>query len=165
MSNKPKISAIAALGRNTRVLGKDGDLVWKIDGDLPRFKKLTTNHPIIMGRKTYESIGRALPNRKNIVVTRSSNFNADGVVVVNSKEDALTEAGVDELDEIFIIGGGEIYKMFLPDTDRLYLTLVDSDDPGDTFFPDYPEFNKIIKREEVASGDLNTEFIILEKST
>ncbi len=145
---KAKISIVVALGKNTRAIGKGPDLLWRIGDDLKRFKTLTTGHPIIMGRKTFQSIGRALPNRTNIIITRDVNFKAENCVVVYSVEEALVEAQKVEQTEIFIIGGGEIYTQALPSVDKLYLTLVESDAEGDIFFPEYIEFVKEIFREE-----------------
>src|SRR3989338_9496694 len=100
--NNPQISIVAALGRTTRAIGKNNQLLWKIPEDLQRFKKLTTDHHIIMGRKTFESIGRLLPNRANIVVTRNNAFQPAGVLVTHSLKDAIKKAGENEKDEIFI---------------------------------------------------------------
>lgn len=159
-----KISIIVAVGKNNRAIGKTGGLLWRISDDLKRFKALTTGHPIIMGRKTFDSIGRALPNRTTIVITRNADFKAEGVVVAKSLEDAIRLAssppqmrrgvptfsrdGVVE-EEIFVIGGGEIYKQALPLADKLYLTLVESNAEGDVFFPDWSkDLTKEIFREE-----------------
>ena len=163
---KPKISIIAAIGKN-RELGKDNKLLWHIPGDLSRFKKLTTGHPIIMGRKTFESIGRPLPNRTNIVVTRDASYRVEGGVVVHSIEKAIEEAkkidNPPDGEEIFIIGGGQIYAQALPFTDRLYLTIVDAQAEADTYFPDYSEFKKIVSEEKSESEDLKYSYLILEK--
>jgi dihydrofolate reductase len=141
---KPRINIIAALGKN-RAIGKRGKLLWRISDDLKRFKRLTLGHPIIMGRKTYESIGRALPGRTNIVVTRNQSLSAPGIIVVHSFHEAMRTAGA---DEIFIIGGGEIYTQALPRAEKLYLTLVESSAEGDVFFPEYEkEFAKETFRE------------------
>ena len=160
----PKISLIAAIGKTTRAIGKNNQLLWKIPEDLQRFKKLTSGHPIIMGRKTFESIGRPLPNRTNIVVTRNKNFTANGCIIVNSLESALEKAGETNREEIFIIGGAEIYNRALPLADKLYLTIVESDAEGDAFFPEYQkDFNKIIFKQEGISNGLKYTFLDLEK--
>lgn len=159
---RSKISIIAAIGKN-RELGKDNKLLWHIPDDLPRFKKLTLGHPIIMGRKTFESIGRPLPNRTNIVVTRDSSYEVEGVVVVHSIEKAIEEAKKKDKEEIFVIGGGQIYEQALPFADRLYLTIVDAQAEADTYFPDYSEFKKIISEEKNESEDLRYSYLILEK--
>lgn len=159
---RPKISIIAAIGKN-RELGKKNKLLWHIPDDLPRFKKLTLGHPIVMGRKTFESIGRPLPNRTNIVVTRDSSYEVEGVVVVHSIEKAIEEAKKKDKEEIFVIGGGQIYEQALPFADRLYLTIVDAQAEADTYFPDYSEFKKIISEEKNESEDLRYSYLILEK--
>src|SRR5262245_57390493 len=133
-----RISMIAAIGANTRALGKDGDLLFKIPEDLKRFRTLTKGHPVIMGRKTWESLPEAvrpLPGRANFVITRQLNYEAPGALVVDSIEEAIASAKiVGGNDEMFIIGGGELYTLGLPLADRLYLTLVDDDAEGDVFF-------------------------------
>ena len=131
------ISIIVAIGTN-RVIGKDNNLPWRIPDDLKRFKELTSGHPVIMGRKTWESLPekfRPLPGRTNIVVTRNADYKAEGVMVTDSFSSALSAAErADGANEIFIIGGGEIYKEALTSADRLYLTLVEDETLGDTFF-------------------------------
>lgn len=136
MAGKTKITIIAALGRKTRAIGKGGDLLWHLPGDLPRFKEITLGHPIIMGRKTFESIGHALPGRTNIVVTREAGWKKEGVLTAHSLPDAIMTAKKEGAD-IYVMGGGIVYKEALPLADRLLLTLVESDAPGDTFFPEY----------------------------
>jgi dihydrofolate reductase len=141
----PRISIIVAIGKN-RELGKGNELIWRISADLKRVKELTTGHPIIMGRKTYESIGRPLPNRTNIVISRSQT-EIEGCFVFDSLERGVAHAKEIEAEEIFIFGGASIYKEALPFVDRLYLTLIDAEDRGaDTFFPEYSMFK--IKNEE-----------------
>lgn len=163
IAKNPKISVIAVISREQRALGVRNGLLWKIEGDLPRFKALTTSHPVIMGRKTFESIGRPLPNRTNIVITRNTDFKREGVSIVSSIEEALNLAKQSEQEEIFIIGGGEIYKQSLPLVDRLYLTLVDDEPDADVFFPDYPAFTKEISREEHLEHNPPFSYITLEK--
>ena len=131
-----QISMIAAITRS-RIIGADNDMPWHLPADLQHFKKVTLGKPVIMGRKTYESIGKALPGRVNIVVTTQESFRLDDAIVVNSTQAALGEASRLEADEVMIIGGGRIYEAFLADAERLYLTLIDIDVPGDTYFPDY----------------------------
>jgi len=128
-----KVSIIAAVGKN-RGIGKDGKLLWRLSDDLKRFKALTKGHAVIMGRKTWDSIGRPLPDRKNIVISRNPDFKAEGAIAVPSFEAALKEAAGDM--EVFVIGGGEIYKLALPMARTLYLTEVDADLPADAFFPE-----------------------------
>ncbi|WP_313581708.1 dihydrofolate reductase [Chishuiella sp.] len=128
------INIVVAKASNN-VIGAKNDLIWHLPNDLKHFKNLTSGHPIIMGRKTYESLGRPLPNRTNIVVTRDSNWTADGIVKVNSLEKAINTAlKID--DEIYIIGGGNIYKQAMEFTDILYITEVHHEFDGDTYFPE-----------------------------
>jgi dihydrofolate reductase len=129
-----KISMIAAMANN-RVIGKDNKMPWHLPADLKFFKKMTMKKPVIMGRKTFESIGRPLPGRQNIVITRSSEFCAPGITVVHDTDSAMAAAG--DVEEVVIIGGGNIYQQFLPRADELYLTFIDLDTDGDAFFPDY----------------------------
>ena len=160
---QPRISAVAAIGRN-RELGKNGTLIWKTRDDMRRLRALTTGHPIIMGRKTHESIGTPLPNRTNIIITKNTNAHADGCVVVHSLEKAFQEAKQIETDEIFIFGGAQIYTAALSQTDRLYLTLFDVEDRmADAFFPDYSAFTKIIQKEQGRCGDLTYTYATLER--
>lgn len=132
------ISIIAAYN-NKRAIGKDGKIPWHLPEDLKRFKDLTMNHPIIMGRKTWESIGKPLPGRRSVVVTRDSDkVYPKGVEVVHSLRSAVIGAQEYYLnDEIFIIGGEEIYRQALPKADKMYLTHIHNDSDGDTFFPDF----------------------------
>lgn len=143
----PRVSIIAAVGKN-RELGKQNELIWRISEDLRRFKVLTIEHPVIMGRRTYESIGKPLPNRTNIVVTRGD-ASFPGCTVARSFVDALRIAGENDAEEVFIIGGAQLYTEALPYADRLYLTLIGESDAGaDTFFPDYADFTREIARED-----------------
>ena len=135
---KPIISLIAAMAKN-RVIGKNNQMPWHLPADLAHFKKLTLGKPVIMGRKTYESIGRPLPGRKNIVVTRSSDFEADGISTVSNLESAISEAG--NVEEVIIMGGGNIYQQMLSKAQRLYLTFIDFEIEGDTQFPDFETLN------------------------
>lgn len=128
-----RISAICAMSEN-RVIGNHNQLPWHLPADLKHFKNITMGHPIIMGRKTYESIGRPLPGRLNIIITRDKNYQAPGCTVVNSIEDALSIT--QENDEIFIIGGASLYQSMLPFTQRLYLTLIHQEIEGDAYFPE-----------------------------
>jgi dihydrofolate reductase len=149
VAQKPIVSAIAAITEKDRGIGKDNDLLWKIPEDLKRFKEITLGHPIIMGRKNFESIGRALPKRMNIVVTRDVAYHAENCVIVHSVEEAIAKAKLLDQSEVFIIGGGEIYKQALPFTDRLYLTIIHAEKPADVFFPDYAEFTKVVSEENL----------------
>lgn len=120
---------------NNRVIGKNNDMPWHLPADLAYFKKTTLGKPIIMGRKTYQSIGRPLPGRKNIVISRDDNFQAEGVEVVNSVDAAL--ALVVDSAEVMVIGGGAIYQHCLAAAQRLYITHINADIDGDTHFPEY----------------------------
>ncbi|MCO4799538.1 MAG: type 3 dihydrofolate reductase [Colwelliaceae bacterium] len=120
---------------NNRIIGKDNDMPWHLPADLAYFKKTTLGKPVIMGRKTYESIGRPLPGRLNIVISRDDNYLAEGVVTVTSVEQALTKAG--DVEEVMVIGGGAIYQHCLAAADRLYITHIDAEIEGDTQFPYY----------------------------
>jgi len=126
------ISLIVAVSANG-VIGRGGELPWHLSDDLKRFKQLTLGKPIVMGRKTFESIGRALPGRQNIVLTKQSEFVADGCDVVPTVDAAIAMAG--DADEVIVIGGGEIYELFLPLAERIYMTRVHVDIDGDARFP------------------------------
>jgi dihydrofolate reductase len=148
------VSIIAAMDRN-RLIGNENRLPWHLPADLAHFKKVTMGKPIIMGRKTYESIGRALPGRTNIVLTRSPDFNAEGVLIANTLQQALDYVAVEE--EVMVIGGSTIYELALPRADRLYLTYVESSFEGDAWFPDFdPEQWHIIASEEHSADEKNT---------
>ena len=168
-----KISMIAAIGKN-RELGEGNKLIWHISSDLKRFKELTVGHPVIMGRITYESIDRLLPNRINIIVTRDPDFTVEGAIVVNSVEEAIEKARNTEdirlrqsfggQGEIFIIGGAQIYALGIKFADKLYLTKIDAEAPSaDASFPDYSEFKKVVRREEGEENGLKYEFVELAR--
>ncbi|ADN77565.1 dihydrofolate reductase [Ferrimonas balearica DSM 9799] len=129
-----RIALIACMARN-RVIGKDNQMPWHLPADLKHFKAVTLGKPVVMGRRTFESIGRPLPGRHNIVITRQADYAREGVTVVASIEAAIAAAGA--VEELMIIGGGELYAAMLPRADRLYITDVDLDVEGDTHFPDY----------------------------
>lgn len=153
--NSVTISLIAAIGKN-RELGRDNELIFQIPEDMKFFREKTRGHAIIMGRKTFESIGRPLPNRTNIIVTRDSSFitHDSNVRVVHSIEEALETAKTVEEEEIFVIGGAQIYQLALPYADKLYLTLVDAEvEDADAFFPDYEKIFR--KTSEIESKDQN----------
>lgn len=155
------ISIIAAMGKN-RVIGKGNSLPWNLPEDMKRFRELTLGKPVVMGRKTFESIGKPLPNRKNIIITRDKEYNAGGCIVVHSADEALKAAG--ESMEIMVIGGEQIFREFLPKADRLYLTFIDKDFEGDSFFPEYNKNEwKAIKKEEHSNNQYRFAFVDLEK--
>jgi len=144
------VSLIAALAKN-RTIGKDNDLPWHLPDDMRYFMQTTKNHYVIMGRKNYDSIPqkfKPLPNRTNIVITRKKDFVAPGCMVVNSLEKAINLAREASQTEVFIIGGAEIYKLSLPDANRLYLTEINTEIDGDTFFPEVKknEWNEISRK-------------------
>jgi dihydrofolate reductase len=128
-----KISAVVAMSKNW-VIGKNNSLPWKLKEDLVRFRKLTTHHPIIMGRKTFESIGRLLPEREHFIVSRNPDYQVSGTTVIQSIEEAIRLAE-GKSDEVFIIGGAEIYLHSLPNLDRIYLTVIHKEIEGDAYFP------------------------------
>ena len=130
------ISMIAAM-TNARVIGLNNTMPWHLPADLKHFKAVTLGKPVIMGRKTYESIGKALPGRKNIVITRNTDYKLADAHTVQSVQSALTLAGAEEQEEVIVIGGGRIYQELLPQAKRLYLTLINADIEGDTYFPNY----------------------------
>ncbi|MDO8486911.1 MAG: dihydrofolate reductase [Candidatus Curtissbacteria bacterium] len=158
----PKISLIAAID-SKRGIGRDNKLMWHIAGDMKRFRDLTRGHAVIMGRKTYDAIGRPLPNRANIIVTRDRDFAAKGCIVCDSLGEALEVAKKKEREEIFIIGGGQIYTQAMPYADRLYLTIVEGDFGADTFFPPYDEFGKVVREKSLAEGKYRYKFLDLER--
>jgi dihydrofolate reductase len=163
-----KISIIVAMD-DKRGLGRNNQMVWNIPGELKRFKEITTSHPIIMGRKTFESIGRVLPGRLNIIITRNLDYKIEGAIVVASIEEAIEKALLltegKQAEEIFIIGGGQIFKEALEKNlvDKLYLTLIEGDYNADAFFPDYSNFTKIISEEKGESGEYKYKFLTFEK--
>ena len=133
--NRPALILIAAVARHGAI-GKNNQLLVHLPGDLPRFKRLTMGHPIVMGRKTWDSLGRPLPGRRNIVITRNPDWSATGAERAASLADALALAG--DVDQICVIGGAEIYTLALPQADQLLLTEIDADFDADAFFPDWP---------------------------
>lgn len=152
-----KISAIAAMAKN-HVIGKGNQIPWHIPEDFKYFKRTTLGKPIIMGRKTWDSLGgKALPKRANIVISRNPQTPADGLIAATSIDEAIKTAKdiaqKDGIDEIFIIGGSEIYRQTLPQTNRLYLTVIDKDYDGDAKFPDFAEDEWSIISQENHAGD------------
>lgn len=161
------ISLIAAIDEK-RGIGKNGKLPWYIPEDLKHFKELTSNHTVIMGRKTFESIRKPLPDRKNIIITRNfqypiSNIQYPDLIFVNSLEEALRQAQGKLGSEVFIIGGGQIFNEAISIADKLYLTLVEGDYNADTFFPDYSEFTKETFIGAGQVGEYKYKFLELQK--
>ncbi len=157
------LSIIVAIAKNNIIGGKNG-LLWKLPADLVRFKSLTMGHSIIMGRKTHESIRRALPGRQNVIITRQPKYTALGCAVAVSFKDATTVAGS---GEVFVIGGGEIYKEALPLAQKLYVTLIDKEFEGDVYFPKIdPAIWREVSRERGMVDERNIyehDFIIYER--
>lgn len=156
------ISIIVAMDSNNGI-GKDGDLLTFIPGDLPRFKRLTTNNTVIMGRKTYDSLPKGpLPNRENIVISRNKSLKIDGAIVVNSLEKAIEVAN--KSSEIFIIGGGEIYNQAISIADKLYITYINKTFEADTYFPEIESEWKEIEREDIKDkGDFDFSYVTYKK--
>ncbi len=157
------ISIICAIGKNLAI-GYQNKLLWNIPEDMAYFKEKTLGHTVIMGDRTFESIGKPLPNRKNIIITRNKNYKVDGCEVSNSLEKTLTWAQKQK-EEIFVIGGGQIYKQSLPFAQKLYLTLVDDAPKADTFFPEFKnDFSEIKRSEKKEHQGVEFYFTIYEKN-
>ncbi len=156
------VSIIAALGKRNE-LGRDNKLPWYIKEDLAHFKKITSGHTVIMGRKTYESIGKPLPNRLNIIITRNKNFHALNCVVLHDLNEALEFAKSRNEKEVFIIGGSAVFAQGMDKADKLYLTIIDGEFAADTFFPDYSMFNNVVKKEELQTLNYPITFLELSK--
>lgn len=156
------LSIIAVIGKN-RELGKDNKLLWHIPGDLPRFKQITSGHPVIMGRKTFQSIGRPLPGRANFVITSDPTFTAEGVTIISSLDEAIEKAkAAPGADEVFVIGGGSVYAQAIGKAERLYLTVVDSKAEADVFFPEYSRFTTVISKEEKEAEGYHFTYLTLQ---
>jgi len=136
-----RLSIIAALSNNN-VIGRDNDIPWRQSTDLKRLKALTMGHHVLMGRKTWETLGRPLPGRVNVVITRREDYGAEGAVVVTSLDEALRIAGEAGDAEVFIAGGAEIYQQSMHRADRMYLTRIHADVEGDTFFPEFDDVSE-----------------------
>ena len=149
------ISLIAAIGKNNE-LGRGNTLLWHMPADMKHFRDTTALHAVVMGRKTFESIGKALPNRRNVVITRDVNYKKEGVEIVHSLAGAL-DLFPDKKEEIFIIGGAEIYKQTMPIADKLYITHIDAEDSeADSFFPEIiPIVWNEVSHKEVGKDEKN----------
>lgn len=158
------VSLVVAWAENG-VIGKDNQLPWRLPADLRHFQQLTTGHTIVMGRKTFESIGKPLPNRRSIVITRRQDFHAEGVDVTQSLDEALALARGE--NEVFIVGGAEVYRAALPLTDRMYVTIVHASPEGDVLFPPYDESDwTIVKSERCEPDERNAlaySFVVMER--
>ncbi len=151
-----KVEMVVAIARNG-IIGSDGDMPWRLSTDLKRFKAITLGCPVIMGRKTFQSIGKPLPGRSNVVITRDAEFAAEGFEAVTSPDAALVlaqeRAHSDGAESVFVIGGGEIYRQMLPLADRLHVTFVDAEPEGDTRFPEIDETTwEVEHAEDVPAG-------------
>lgn len=159
---RPRISLVAALARN-RVIGRDGALPWHLPEDLRHFKALTLGHPVVMGRRTWESIGRPLPGRRNVVITRQDGYAATGAEVFRDLDSALQAlAGA---AEVFVIGGGEVYAAALPLADRLHLTELHAEVPGDALFPrfDPDDWVQASREPHAAHGGMRYDFVVYDR--
>ncbi|MEI6269044.1 MAG: dihydrofolate reductase [Methylococcaceae bacterium] len=161
-----KISLIVAMASN-RVIGLDNKMPWHLSADLKKFKSITMGSPILMGRKTYESIGRPLPGRTNMIISRNLDYQQEGCLVFNDLKTAFKKAD-ENTDEIFIIGGSDLYKAILPMADTIYLTLINRDFEGDTFFPeiDLNEWSEVTREDIKDDPDtpFSYSFLKLEKT-
>ena len=158
-----KITLVAAIASNN-VIGKENSLPWNIPEDLKRFKQMTSGHTILMGRKTFDSIGRPLPNRQNIVMTKDENFEQEGIKVINDFDEAL-ELIKESNDDIFVIGGSKIYELFEPVANSLAITRILKDFDGDAFFPDINwDLWQIEKEENFFDEKSNIECKLIEYS-
>lgn len=170
-ANRPRIALVWAMARN-RVIGHNNQLPWRLPADLARFKQLTTGHPVIMGRKTFDSLGRPLPNRTNIVVSRDRTYSPPGCLVAHSVNESLQLAARHDTagsDCVYVIGGEELYRQFLPLADLLYVTQVEVDATGDAWFPAFnvDEWREIA-REHRPADERNPHactFLTLERKT
>jgi dihydrofolate reductase len=158
------ISIIAAIASNG-VIGRAGGLPWHMPTDLKRFKRVTMGHHLLVGRKTWDEVGKPLPGRTLVVITRDRKFRLDGAIVTHSLEDALQATGND--GEVFIAGGGEIYRQALPVAQRMYLTLIHAEVDGDTLFPEFDEDEwEIVEREDHDADEKNEypfSFVVYER--
>lgn len=159
------ITSIVVAHGESRQIGLDGTMPWTIREDLKLFKKITMGHHLIMGRKTFESIGRPLPGRTTIIITRDKSFSASECLVCHSLEEALELASSRGETEAFVVGGGEIYRQSLENCNRLHLSRIQYDGPADTYFPDYQHLNwKEVACEEIpVEGDGSFSYVVLEK--
>lgn len=160
--NNPKISIICAIAEN-RAIGKNNQLLWHIKEDFNHFKEKTTGHVIVMGQKTYDSIGKPLPNRTTIVLSNDPDANIEGVIMARTFDEVFAKAREIEKEEIFICGGGSVYAQTIGMADKLYLTVIEGNFDADVFFPEYSEFTKVISEREGSEGDFKYKFIELER--
>lgn len=161
---KPILSIICAIAEN-RAIGKNNQLLWHIKKDFDFFKKKTLGHVLLMGQKTYESIGKPLPGRKTVVITNNPEFTVEhkDVYIARSLEEGIEKSKVLESEEIFVCGGGSVYMQTIDIADKLYLTIVKGSFEADTFFPEYSQFKNIISEREDNEGEYSLKFLELEK--
>lgn len=161
-----KISLIVAMASN-RVIGLNNQMPWHLSADLKKFKKITMGSPILMGRKTYESIGRPLPGRTNIILSRNLKYQQDGCLVFNDLKTALKKS-CERAEEVFVIGGSDLYEAMLPVADAIYLTVIHKEFPGDAFFPDIDlKYWSEVEREDInddPDADFSYSFLKFEKT-
>ena len=160
--NKPIFSIICAIGKN-REIGLNNQLLWHIPEDFKHFKEKTLGHVIVMGQKTFESIGKPLPNRTTIVLSNDPECNIEGVVMARTFEEVFEKAHELEKDEVFICGGGSVYAQTIGMVDKLYLTVVDGNFEADTFFPEYLDFTKIVSERKSSDEKFSYTFLELTK--
>lgn len=158
-----KLSMICAIAKSDRAIGYKNKLLWHIPNDLKRFKKITHNHPVIMGYNTYISIGKPLKNRLNIVLSHDQNLKIKNIKIVNNLNDAISLAKKYDDKEIFIIGGASVYNQAIKLADRLYLTIVEGKYKADTYFPNYNKFKKLLFSEKEICNDYKYQYVVLEK--
>lgn len=159
--NKPTLSIIVAIAKN-RAIGKNNQLLWDIPEDLEHFRSITAGHPVIMGERTYYSIGRPLQNRTNIILSKNEGLEISGTIVCHSIDESIKVASEKDDKEIFFIGGGMVYAQALPLADKLYLTIVEGDFEADVFFPEYENvFNKIVSEKQCDNGKYRFNFLEL----
>lgn len=163
-----RVSLIAAVGERS-VIGTDGGLPWRLPADMKHFRRTTMGKPVVLGRTTYESIGKPLKGRTNIVVTRDPDYRAEGCVVVHDIESALRAAQTTGADEVMVAGGASLYRALLPRADRLYLTRVRADVKGDTFFPDidFAQWTQIERTDRAATekNPIDMSFITFDRKS
>lgn len=159
---KPILSIICAIAEN-RAIGKNNQLLWHIKKDFKFFKDKTLGHVLLMGQKTYESIGKPLPGRTTVVISNNPDFNPKDIIVSRSLEEGIKKSIEIEKDEIFICGGGSVYAQTINLADKLYLTVIEGEFEGDVFFPDYSEFKNIISVKEDSEEGYRFKFLELTK--
>ena len=155
MAGRVIVSLVVAMAEN-RVIGRAGGLPWRLPDDLKHFKRLTLDHTVIMGRRTFDEVGRPLANRRNVVISRNADFHPAGVTVVPSLDEALALAATEK--EVFVVGGGEIYRQALPRADRLYITLIHATVEGDTTFPAIDQSAWALESEQFHPADDRHEY-------